>query len=265
MPLKFQEAIKDVRLRSLLHKYLVENKQEESYAFLAEKTDNRTLYTKYIGDQAERQINIPDHIRTPLDRQAEAGEWDAMNMSAARVAIVKMLDDDVMRRFTDSEEYQGYLRSQDTSPASKLAAALKLKGEKATRLAGLLKVYNDARTPTDKFLAYEAMAKLAGNEAKLRPALEANDQPVPLPVLKGDPAKALAYFTRVGRDIDEADKTAVTTALKKYNTATLRSARATVLAELTKLVKPHSLNPREMLQNMLYQGGWYKKPSDVGK
>jgi hypothetical protein len=253
-----QDAVKEARLRTVVHKYLVANGQEESYLFLYEKTDNRKAYERYIKEDAPKQVNIPYAIRKELDKQAKASEWGAMdaNLAKARKSIAEMLNADVMTRFAVSDEYKGYQLSKDATPAGKLAAALKLKSPKVEQAAGLLKVYHDARTPTEKFQAYEALVKLAGGEAKLNAAFKAAGVTAPPALKKGNPDKALAEFVRLTKTTDPKVKTAMQALLKKYNSASLRSARATVESEILKLTTKHSLNGRETTQMVMSKGGW---------
>lgn len=258
MSVTIQDAVKEARLRTVVHKYLVANGQEESYLFLYDRTDNRKAYDRYIKEGAPKQVNIPYAIRKELDKQATAGAWSAMdaNMAKARKSITEMLNADVMTRFAVSDEYKGYQLSQDATPAGKLAAALKLKSPKAEQAAGLLKVYHDARTPVDKFQAYEALAKLAGGEAKLNIAFKAAGVAAPPALKTGNPDKALTEFVRLTKVTDPKVKTAMQALLKKYASASLRSARAKVEDEIVKLTAKHSLNGRETTAMMLKKGGW---------
>jgi hypothetical protein len=257
-PITFEEAIRDSRLRTILHKYLVANGQEESYTFLATRGDNQNLYDTYVKQRAPRQINIPNSIRKEMDKLAGAAKWTAMEpyMKQARKSIVEMLDKDVMTRFDKSEEYLGYKRSLDTTPSGKIAKFLRLAPDKGELLQGLLKVYNDARTPVDKFKAYEALVKLAKREDLLRAAMRTASIPVPDLVRKGNPDKALKDFVTRTEVKDAKVKTALLTLLKKYNSSSLRSARATVEVEITKITSKHSVNGRELTGNILKAGGW---------
>jgi hypothetical protein len=263
MPLAIVEVLRDPELRILAQKYLTDNEQGESYSFLADQASNEQLYKQYVRAGSPQQVNISTALRVPMDAQARLSQWGAMdvNMEAARVEIRNLINANGMKLFAASEEYLDYLASQDETAGGRVATALKLKPANVAPMKALLKVYLNARTPLDKYAAYEALIKLAGNEIKLAAALKKGGLKALPPIKKGSPETSMKTYggpTNLSSTWHKnaTHKTKVIALLKKYNTATTRTAREKVRQEIIKYLAPHSPNSKAVTDTLLRYGGW---------
>ena len=73
---------------------------DENYAFLktmkqSNGKGSQQIYDKFIKDNSPQQVNISYELRTKLDKDAKAKDWDSVNWGSARGEIQKVFDDNV--------------------------------------------------------------------------------------------------------------------------------------------------------------------------
>lgn len=73
---------------------------DENYSFLkamkkSSGKGSQTLYNEFIKDSSSKQVNISSELRTKLDKDAIAKNWDSDNWGAAKAEIQKVFNDNV--------------------------------------------------------------------------------------------------------------------------------------------------------------------------
>ena len=117
---KLEEVAKDPKLMPVLKAYMVGQHNNENYDFYFSKDSNDKLYTKFISAKSSTQVNLPSDIQKKLDELAKIKKWSDMSgpMGQAKTNIAKMVNADVMPRFTTSAEYKAYVSASAPAPAA---------------------------------------------------------------------------------------------------------------------------------------------------
>lgn len=201
-------TIKNTYLLQQIKAFTKKEYSSENFEFYFDKGKNQAVYEKYISDKGAMQVNLPSNLRKPLDELAAKKQWSNMNagLKAARVAIAKLIDGDTMRRFATSPDGETALA----------IAAMGIDGAKAVQAKGLLGVYAKARTPSDKYQAYQALVKLS-SKSKVDPVLGALDMPPPAKAPESDEAQVARNLKtdKLAKDL----KTAIPPTLKYFTSA----------------------------------------------
>jgi hypothetical protein len=177
----FVMAAKDNQLKLLMREYMKKSLTLESFDFYFSREPNQTLYTQYIRQGAPDQVNLPAHVREPLDELARAGQWEKMAgpMTSARTSIAAMCENDVLTRFALTPEYKRWAVAKFKKPSdagAKAVNALKkeLKTSKdAAKLLPLMLALEGGRTPADRKAAHDALVALAKTPEKAAAAFKA--------------------------------------------------------------------------------------------
>jgi hypothetical protein len=166
------ETIKNAYLLAELRKAAKREHNDENYGFYFDKSNNQTLYTKWISSKSSTQVNLPSPIQKELDDLAAAKKWSNMaaGIKKAREAIGKLINSDMIVRFAGTDD--GRL----TVAAAAMGVA---EAGKAAQIKTFLPVYLKPRAPVDQYNAYLAMQKLV-SKSKLDPVLKALDVPPPV-------------------------------------------------------------------------------------
>ncbi len=165
------QNLKNAFLLAELRKAAVKEFSTENFDFIFDKSNNQTLYTKWISPTSKTQVNLPGAIQKALDEQAKAKKWGDMsaNISKAKDNIAKLFNSDTIARFSGT-------------PDGRLSVAVAQMGVdnagKAAQIKALLPVYLKPRSPSDQYQAYLALQKLV-SKSKLDPVLKAMDVPPP--------------------------------------------------------------------------------------
>lgn len=165
------QTVKNAYLLAELRKAAVKEYSTENFDFFFDKSNNQTLYTKWISPKSTTQVNLPNAIQKELDRLAAAKQWSGMStmMKQARENIAKLINNDTIARFVGT-------------PDGRLTVAVAYMGidkaSKATQAKALLTVYLKPRSPSDQYQAYVALQKLV-SKSKLDPVLKALEVPPP--------------------------------------------------------------------------------------
>lgn len=165
------ETVKNAYLLAELRKAAKKEHNDENYGFYFDKSNNQTLYTKWISSKSATQVNLPNDIQKTLDTNAAAKKWSAMSgdMKKARDNIARLINNDMITRF------MGTADGQLTVAAAQMGVD---NAGKAAQVKALLPAYLKPRSPGDQYQAYLALQKLV-SKSKLDPVLKALDVPPP--------------------------------------------------------------------------------------
>jgi len=174
-PPTFDMASKDNTLKLAMQAYMKKAFADESFDFYFSKENNQVLYHKYVKQGAPNQVNLPSSARIPLDKLAQAGQWDKMAapMKKARTVIAGMVKNDVLGRFAQSPEYirwavVKFKKSSDEGVKATNLLAKELSSSKnLATLKALMQVVEGGRTPADRKKAYVAIQGLVKQKDKV--------------------------------------------------------------------------------------------------
>jgi hypothetical protein len=165
------QTIKNAYLLAELRKAAKKEHNDENYGFYFDKSNNQTVYTKWISPKSSTQVNLPASIQKELDALAAAKKWSGMSagIKKARDEIARLINNDMIARFAGTDDGEFIIAA---------AAMGVTDAGKAAQIKNFLTVYLKPRSPGDQYAAYLAMQKLAA-KAKLDPVLK--DLGVPAP------------------------------------------------------------------------------------
>lgn len=72
------------------------------------------IYTHFVSESSEQQVNLKSHVSTGVDKSIQSGSVTAETFADAELEIFNLMSEDSFRRFKDSELFQKFLQSADS-------------------------------------------------------------------------------------------------------------------------------------------------------